>query len=240
MSLLFMRWVLTTTGSGPRDSALLACYATGAGPLLRTVSAMNLLSCKTNRRPWRLLSVVMVLAIGLLCGCATKTRYFPPGAESWYAAYLEAMGEPSLYQQRSSKTTEQYRFVCLSTGLKPVAVRAQRNESATTMRVVRLSGASGYEPGHVEYDRTFNIQADKWEELLARISRAQFWSTPTKENYSSGYDGSRWVLEGQGHGKYHVVDRWTPELEVDERRLAEFVACCEAFSRLSNLEAKQK
>ena len=171
---------------------------------------------------------------------AADTVYFPKGAEHWYPKYLEAMKEPSLYEQRTNNTIEQYRFLWLRTFHKPIAIRVRKDNAGITLRVVRLSGAGGYDPGKIEHDESCALTAAQWDELLKLLGKASFWGTPTVENYSAGFDGSQWILEGQSAGKYHVVDRWTPSAENDQRHLDRFVICCRYLLTLSKQEIPKK
>jgi hypothetical protein len=150
------------------------------------------------------------------------------------------MKEPSLYEHRADKAVEQYRFLWLRTFHKPMAVRIQKDGAAITLRVVRLSGAGGYEPGHIEYDQTLTISASEWDAFLKLVGKSQFWDMPPAEKDADGLDGSQWVLEGQAAGKYHVVDRWTPADNADKRHLNDFVACCRYLLSLSKQKVPEK
>lgn len=43
----------------------------------------------------------------------------------------------------------------------------------------------------------------------------------------SGLDGAQWILEGVKEGRYHVVDRWTPQI-------GDFREACLYLLKLSN------
>lgn len=45
---------------------------------------------------------------------------------------------------------------------------------------------------------------------LYQLENENFWELPTKKE-TLGFDGAQWVIEGLQDGKYHLVDRWTPE-----------------------------
>jgi hypothetical protein len=36
------------------------------------------------------------------------------------------------------------------------------------------------------------------------------WNMPIKD-CNMGRDGAQWLIEGVWKGRYHIVDRWTPE-----------------------------
>ena len=39
----------------------------------------------------------------------------------------------------------------------------------------------------------------------------RYWTMPTVEENSVGVDGAQWIVEGVRNGKYHLVDRWSPD-----------------------------
>jgi hypothetical protein len=183
---------------------------------------------------------MLVVAVSLLAMSAAETMYFPKGSERWYPKHLEAMKEPSLFQQSTNKTVEQYRFLWLRTFHKPIAVRVRKDSAGITLRVVRLSGAGGYAPGRIEHDESLVLTADQWDGFLKLLSKSSFWDSPSAEKDVRGLDGARWILEGQAAGKYHVVDRWSPSADSDKRHLESFVACCRYLLTLSKQEIPKK
>lgn len=72
------------------------------------------------------------------------------------------------------------------------------------------SGTGGYEPGKLKKKYEKEISKDRIDNLLELISENDFWNLPTKTN-DIGFDGSQWIIEGLLGGKYHIIDRWTPE-----------------------------
>ena len=187
----------------------------------------------TRRRTFGL---ALSAAVALLAAHAAETVYFPPGTQNWYPKHLAAMGEPSLFEQSTNQTIEQYRFLWLRTFHKPIAIRVCKGDERITLRVVRLSGMGGYDPGKIEHDETFTVTAEQWDGMLKLLAKASFWNTPAEDRASFGNDGSQWILEGQAHGKYHVIDRWTPDNDREKRKMDGFVACCRYFISLSKLQ----
>lgn len=190
---------------------------------------------------WQTPALMLVVVASLLTTHAAETVYFPKGAENWYPQHLEAMKEPSLFQQRTNKTAEQYRFLWLRSFHKPIAVRVRKDSAGITLRVIRLSGAGGYEPGKIEHEESFALTADQWDRFLKLLSASSFWDTPSKEKDIMGIDGSQWILEGQASGRYHLVDRFTPlSNDSGKRHLESFVACCRYLLTLSKQEIPKK
>jgi hypothetical protein len=42
------------------------------------------------------------------------------------------------------------------------------------------------------------------------LEKADFWNM-TPNELPRGLDGANWIIEGAKKGKYHIVDRWSPE-----------------------------
>jgi hypothetical protein len=186
-------------------------------------------------KPFYTFALVLATGLCLLAARADDTVYFPPGTERWYPRHLAAMKEPSLYEQRTNTLVEQYRFLWLRSFRNPIAVRVRKDDAGITLRVVWLSGGSGYKPGKIERDESFSLTKDQWGEFLKLLDKASFWDMPTDDKVM-GRDGSQWILEGQSAGKYHHADRWTPSEELEKRRLENFVACCRYLLKLAKVE----
>jgi hypothetical protein len=143
--------------------------------------------------------------------------------------------EPSLLEPKSKEANaDQFRFLWLRTFHKPVAIRITKQDSRIRLRAVRLSGAGGYEAGHMEVDRVLSLSEAEWKRLQELLDQAFFWETPARMPERSGLDGSRWILEGRMNGKYHFVNWWSP---VDPSRPpSAFVHCCQYLLHLSKLQ----
>ena len=161
---------------------------------------------------------LLALIAATLPALAADPVYYPKGAkgsvsefawklkEKWYRKNLKTMKEPSIYEQRSDKKVEVFRFLWLRSFDKPIAIRIEKSKLKAKLRVVRLSGAGGYDPGRLEYDKTIAITSEQWGRFLKLLAKASFWDTPTDERPDpQGLDGSQWILEGLTKGKYHVV-----------------------------------
>jgi hypothetical protein len=76
-----------------------------------------------------------------------------------------------------------------------------------------LNGAGGYEPGSVARETIIALSAGDVSILAQRFAEARFWELPTipAPDGAIGLDGAQWILEGLSGGRYHVVDRWSPE-----------------------------
>jgi hypothetical protein len=163
---------------------------------------------------------VLVAAVTL----SAQGSYFPKGALSddprgdlfranWYSKQLKALEEPSLLQLAKNPSLESYRFVWLRTFHHPVVVRLDPRSDGTGELTTKVSsGAGGYAPGHVIENKSRAVTREEAERFLARVRQAQFWGLPSHDTpEAAGDDGSQWIIEGVKEGKYHMVDRWTPE-----------------------------
>ncbi|HEX6185153.1 MAG TPA: hypothetical protein VFZ44_14800 [Pyrinomonadaceae bacterium] len=146
--------------------------------------------------------------------------YFPQGAFStnewgdkfradWYSEHLSAMKEKPFYYPDNSEA-ESYRFLWLRSFHRPVAVRVWSVGCERFVTLKEMSGAGGYEPGQLLVDRTRKLSQDEWDEFTRLLEQTCYWELPTTDE-RLGNDGAHWILEGVRAGRYHVVDRWTPE-----------------------------
>jgi hypothetical protein len=149
-----------------------------------------------------------------------RLSYFPQGAFStngwhdefradWYSKHLSAMNEKPFYYPDNSEA-ESYRFLWLRSFHRPVAVRVWSAGCERFVTLKEMSGAGGYEPGKLLIDRTRRLSQGEWDEFTRLLGQTCFWELPTADE-SLGNDGAQWILEGVRAGRYHVVDRWTPQ-----------------------------
>ncbi len=170
------------------------------------------------------LAATLLLSCGLLAG---QTAYFPPDrfgetpkdsqfSIEWYSKHLLAMNEPSLFELSKDSQAHAYRFLWLRTFDPPVGVRVVIHADGSAEVITKvLSGQGGYEPGRLKKSTRRRLPKEYVKyELQEIIEGAQFWNLPTREDVDPnfvGLDGARWIMEGVKGGKYHVVDRWSPE-----------------------------
>lgn len=156
-----------------------------------------------------------------------QTKYFPDLVFSslresddftvqWYSQHLEAMREPSLFQaSKMGDKLHSYRFLWLRTFSHPIAIRLSIESDGTgTLIYVLTSGGGGYEPGEIRTNRSVSLTRKQVSEFLDCLKKADFWKLPTEEEVPEGVvqlDGAQWIIEGVKDGKYHIVDRWSPE-----------------------------
>ena len=178
-------------------------------------------------------ALAIFVALTALAAAANEQPYYPPDVSGWASQHLVAMKEPSLFAEQTT-SREEYRFLWLRTFHKPIAIRIWSEPPDAQMRIVRLSGAGGYDPGHIESDTTIKVSAEDWKRFRDCIAKAHFWEMPTKESPKvRGSDGSQWILEARDAAKYHVVDRWTPREDA-------YSDCCRLLITLAKLQIPTK
>jgi hypothetical protein len=142
------------------------------------------------------------------------SEYFPSdinlnGLEEYYSDRLSAFREPSL-STLNETNRETYRFLWLRAFHNAVVIRAERRGETYRLIVKKLSSTQGGSKPAIVLDRERVMTRNQWKELTVALTHANYWGLPTTEQ-RHGKDGAYWVLEGMKSGRYHVVDRWSPE-----------------------------
>ncbi len=164
-------------------------------------------------------------------------NYFPENVFDWerkiewYSEHLGAMHEPSLLNMVGNEENRVYRFLWLRSFHVPIAIRLTVDSSgAGSLTTKMLSGAGGYCPGILIKDETITVMKEDVREFISLLQKANYWELPTNKKVL-GLDGAEWIIEGVNGGRYHVVNRWTPE-EGEFRKAALYLL------RLSKLEVE--
>lgn len=170
----------------------------------------------------RLLSAAALLAAGAISALASEEAFFPatafygdPGLqqsiETWYSKHLRVMGETPLPSMAKAGTNHIYRFTCLRTFDEPFCIRlvVQPDGSGKLIRKM-TSGRGGYDAGALKETRETRLEKPQVDEFVKLLERERYWRLKTAER-SDGLDGSQWIVEAVHAGRYHVVDRWTPD-----------------------------
>ena len=148
-----------------------------------------------------------------------KYLFDPEGSEDTtsslsyaYGLALAAFREPALFD---SAEPEAYRFLYLRSFHNPVMVRIFRDVSGvsggwviTSMRTSGYGGGPLF--GNIEYERTKTLNAAEVSRFMNLMDAAHVWEMPVREA-RFGFDGAEWIFEALKNGKYHAVDRWSPE-----------------------------
>ena len=148
-----------------------------------------------------------------------QTAFFAPAAlsesawsarllRSWYSHQLEAMNEQPL--PALEHEDESYRFLWLRAFHKPVAIHVWRAGAQHFIVVKRLNGRGGYDPGRFDLYWSHSLTENEWDAFMLHLEHSQYWLMPTQEEKPM-FDGAQWIMEGYREGRYHVVDRKSPD-----------------------------
>jgi hypothetical protein len=103
-----------------------------------------------------------------------------------------------------------YRLLFLPSFDCPTVVRLTACEGIWRVVQKRSDGQGGFDPGQFVSKAERDLSPAEGQQFSRLLDGAGFWDMPTFEE-SDGLDGSQAVLEGVLEGRYHVVDRWSPQ-----------------------------
>lgn len=179
------------------------------------------------------------LAILLLCltpavssAQSGQAAYFPSGSfddsnadvfmADWYSHELKVLDEQPLSKlsgPAAGGAVESYRFLWLRTFDPPVVVRLDVKADGTgTVTAKVADGQAGFPDTSkkIVEKRSRPLTREQTAAFLGQINRTNFWSLTTNIDPQDQMDvqteGSEWVLEGAKGGQYHVVARWSPDV----------------------------
>jgi hypothetical protein len=181
------------------------------------------------RRP-----ILLTLSILIFYACSsTPVDYFPEGTFddftiNWYSEQLDALDELPIHGQKSNVTKRIYRFIWLRSFHHPISLRIEiSDKDRAVLYIKETDGAGGYEPGKIKTKDEKGLSKVEVGKFLETIAKNNFWSL-AKTGGGDGLDGAQWIIEGVSDGKYHVVERWSP----DEGNVREIGLC---FLKMSGL-----
>ena len=152
----------------------------------------------------------------------------------WYSEHLAAMAEPVL-TRIDERPAEAYRFLWLRTFHHPVVLRLQDVGGEKTLVVKQTNGAGGYRPGELVVDRTIRVGAEEWNTFQSLLDAAGYWRAAETDRDEMGGDGAQWVLEAVRDGRYHIVERWSPDERYSSEENLNFRDACLYLLKLSGL-----
>ncbi len=143
-----------------------------------------------------------------------STPYFPDGIPRrtrvpWYKKVLISMDELPLWSSRLKEDKHIYRFIWLRSFHSPVIIRLQIGEDLTSTLFVKVTNGRG-DLGDKMKEEAIKLPKEKIKDFLSRLNSSNFWNLQNYEE-TFGLDGARWIIEGTKNGRYHIVDRWSPE-----------------------------
>jgi hypothetical protein len=147
-----------------------------------------------------------------------QTKFFPAALSErpwstrfmngWYSRHLEAMNELPLAALESED--ESYRFLWLRTFHRPVAIHVWRTGERHFMVAKRLNGSGGYDPGTFDLYWAHSLSENEWDAFMLHLEHSTYWLMQMGD-YEMSQDGAQWIMEGYREGRYHVVDRQSPD-----------------------------
>ena len=140
--------------------------------------------------------------------------FFPPGTfgdadrdnafiAAWYETPLTTMQEPVLWEMTENLQAHIYRFLWLPSFHAPFAARLSIEADGTGALNIKRTDSK-------VQAKVYLLTMPQVRQWLERLNQAGYWKLPTQDD-TIGLDGARWILEGVRDGKYHVVDRWSPD-----------------------------
>jgi len=126
----------------------------------------------------------------------------------WYSNTLKIMNEGSLCTRSSQE--ESYRFLWLRSFDNPIAIRVQRVglHRLVVVKELDLSPEHGLAGSLKTF--SFPLSEEEWNLFMRKLELACFWQMPTP-NELMMCDGAEWIMEGRREGRFHVVDRQSPD-----------------------------
>ena len=147
----------------------------------------------------------------------TEASYFPAGMlaherrTEWMGKYYAAVTEQPFTCFEDN--AEVYRLLYLPSFEYPTSIRVWRDGDRYQMTVKQLAAEIGGDVTgkDLSVNSTRTLTNEEWSKIQGLLQNANFWSMPSKDSRESGLDGVWFILEGRKDGKYHAVERWTPQ-----------------------------
>jgi hypothetical protein len=131
----------------------------------------------------------------------------------WYSRHLAAAGERPLHQPPPPAVegaAATLRFTWLRSFHAPVVIRVETDAAGERRLFARqLSGAGGYDPGHVEKRLERALTRRESKRLEAALEGTRLFDRPG-DPCELGVDGAQWIFESSGPGGYRFASYWTP------------------------------
>ena len=122
-----------------------------------------------------------------------------------FASGLEEMQEPKIY----NSSTEAIRFIWHRSFHLPVCVRLYKVAEKEWCLCSKMINMTGDDKFFFEENRDVSVSPRFAADCIAILDGVGFWSAAADEG--GGIDGAFWVFEAQIQGKYHVLQRHSPE-----------------------------
>jgi hypothetical protein len=127
----------------------------------------------------------------------------------WYSEALKDLGEVTLAS--SSSDDESYRFLWLRSFHDAIAIRVRWLGSDHLVIVKELERTGPRKLDPKSYTTiSFLLSDEEWNQFTLHLEDACFWQMPAPTDKIM-CDGAQWIMEGYREGRYHIVDRQSPD-----------------------------
>jgi hypothetical protein len=132
--------------------------------------------------------------------------------------------------QAKTGVTECYRLIVYCYWMRHQIVEVERTPLGATAL------AKAWDWREKVWRETANrpLSPAEWQRLMQFINVAPFWDLPPRSGYR-GMDGADFTLEGLREGRYHFVQRWSPD---PERDTDNFYFACYGMNELASCDSK--
>jgi hypothetical protein len=136
--------------------------------------------------------------------------------QQWFGKHLRSMDEPRLFL---ACPLDVIRLLTLPTFHEPCLVRFERDPTITHIVAKQTNGRGGYGAGRLTVDKTIEALCHVFNDAIASLNSIDFWNLAHLDD-AAVLDGTRYVIESQINGEYHVIERVSPNS--NERKLLDW------------------
>ena len=168
-----------------------------------------------------------LIAILIFLPAASLSQVTSPAEE--YRSGKEYRNTLSVFREfpiapATNPEAEIYRIFIVPTFYHALSIRVEKSGSGYLLVAKRLSGQGDYGWGTLKDEKKRRLSEREWQTFLNLLNETSFWSMPAGQDREFEppegveaaiccMDSTSWILEGMRRGKYHVVDRYCPELK---------------------------
>jgi len=152
---------------------------------------------------------------------------------SYFSFYLYGFKEKKLY----NKEVNFIRLVWLRSFNYPIIIRLNLKHDSTIATIKSNIGSGDYDSFGASMVMKRYLPSSYWHTIVNQLNEG-FWKMTSMENYYGGSDGADILIEARINGRYHLVNRWSPNMIVkgrDSTELLSYFNICKNIIRLVDL-----